>query len=44
MKQKQLQCNKQNRPVDIKEESLMGLGKNLLLKMSRWMIPSWFIK
>ena len=32
MKQKQLQCNKQNRPVDQNEESLMGLGKNLLSK------------
>ena len=27
MKQKQLQCNNQNRPVDLNEESLMGLGK-----------------
>ena len=32
MKQKQLQCNKQNRPVDLNEESLMGLGKNILSK------------
>ena len=32
MKQKQLQCIKQNRPVDLNEESLMGLGKNLLSK------------